>query len=66
MQNVWHEAADYSANQFNFQIGTIIGQTGLPKNNFKVLDRQNKQLWSTPVDNEAWQNFALTLDFSKK
>lgn len=64
--NVWHEASDYSANQFNFEAGTILGQTGLPKNTFKVLDRQNKQIWSTSIDNSAWQNFAITLDFNKK
>jgi len=64
--NVWHEAADYSANQFNFEAGTILGQTGLPKNTFKVLDRKNKMVWSTPIESGAWQNFALTLDFVKK
>ncbi|KAK3694336.1 hypothetical protein B0T22DRAFT_369493 [Podospora appendiculata] len=63
--NVWHEAADYSANQFNFEVGTILGQTGLPKNTFKVLNRQNKQIWSTPVEKSDWQNFAITLDFNK-
>lgn len=64
--NVWHEASDYSANQFNFEAGTILGQESLPKNTFKVLNRQNKQIWSTPIDNKEWQNFAITLDFSKK
>ncbi|KAI1466864.1 uncharacterized protein F4812DRAFT_433086 [Daldinia caldariorum] len=63
--NVWHESADYSANQFNFQTGTIIGKSGSDKNNFKVLNRQNTQVWSTPVDATAWQNFAITLDFEK-
>ncbi|KAK3941081.1 hypothetical protein QBC46DRAFT_286960 [Diplogelasinospora grovesii] len=65
--NVWHEASDYSANQFNFEMGTIIGQqeSSLPKNTFKVLNRQNKMIWSTPVDGTAWQNFALQLDFNK-
>ncbi|KAH8905205.1 hypothetical protein BR93DRAFT_772885 [Coniochaeta sp. PMI_546] len=63
--NVWHEASDYSADQFMFEAGTIIGQTGLPKNTFKVLNRQNKQIWSTPIENNAWQNFAITLDFNK-
>jgi Glycoside hydrolase 131 catalytic N-terminal domain len=48
-----------------FQTGTIIGQS-LPKNTFKVMNRQNKQIWSTPMDDTAWQNFALTLDYSKK
>ncbi|KAI2640789.1 hypothetical protein GGS26DRAFT_539797 [Hypomontagnella submonticulosa] len=63
--NVWHETSDYSANQFNFQLGTIIGKSGSDKNNFKVLNRQNSQVWSTPVDATAWQNFAITLDFNK-
>ncbi|KAL1874737.1 hypothetical protein VTK73DRAFT_265 [Phialemonium thermophilum] len=63
--NVWHEAADYSANQFNFQTGTIIGQTGLPKDTWKVLNRQNRQIWSTPIERSDWQNFAITLDFDK-
>ncbi|GKT40429.1 uncharacterized protein ColSpa_00610 [Colletotrichum spaethianum] len=63
--NVWHETAAYDANQFNFQTGTIIGQTGLPKNTFKLLDRNNQLVWSTPMATDgSWQNFALTLDFS--
>ncbi|KAL0938646.1 uncharacterized protein CTRU02_205256 [Colletotrichum truncatum] len=65
--NVWHETAAYDANQFNFQVGTIIGQTGLAEDTFKLLDRNNKQLWSTPMEaNGSWQNFALTLDFDQK
>jgi hypothetical protein len=31
-----------------------------------VLDRKNKQIWSTPVEKTDWQNFAIQLDFSKK
>ncbi|KAB5551083.1 hypothetical protein GE09DRAFT_1222894 [Coniochaeta sp. 2T2.1] len=63
--NVWHEASDYSADQFMFETGTIIGQTGLAKDTFKVLNRRNQLVWSTPIDYEAWQNFAITLDFGK-
>ncbi|KAI1426600.1 hypothetical protein F5Y12DRAFT_794140 [Xylaria sp. FL1777] len=62
--NVWHETSDYSANQFNFQAGTLIGKSG-DKNTFKVLNRQNTVVWSTPIDQTAWQNFAITLDFGK-
>ncbi|KAI0425430.1 hypothetical protein F5Y09DRAFT_101239 [Xylaria sp. FL1042] len=62
--NVWHETSDYNANQFNFQTGTLIGKSG-DKNTFKVLNRQNTQVWSTPIDETAWQNFAITLDFNK-
>ncbi|KAI1659686.1 hypothetical protein F4813DRAFT_351668 [Daldinia decipiens] len=61
--NVWHERADFSANQFNFQTGTLIGKSDVDKNNFKILDRQNTEVWSTPIDPIAWQNFAVTLDF---
>jgi hypothetical protein len=64
--NVWHEAADYSANQFNFEAGAILGQASLPKDTWKVLDRKNKQIWSTPIVKDDWQNFAITLDFNKK
>ncbi|KAI0889616.1 uncharacterized protein GGS22DRAFT_194025 [Annulohypoxylon maeteangense] len=63
--NVWHEASDFSANQFNFQTGTLIGKTGGNANTFKVLNRQNTQVWETPTDPTAWQNFAITLDFVK-
>ncbi|KAI1078240.1 hypothetical protein F5B20DRAFT_548546 [Whalleya microplaca] len=62
---VWHEAADYSANQFNFESGTLIGKSGDDKSSFKVLNRQNTIVWSTPIDPVAWQNFAVTLDFVK-
>jgi hypothetical protein len=63
---VWHEAADYSSNQFNFEAGTIIGQTSLPRDTYKVLNRRNSQIWSTPILRNDWQNFAITLDFNRK
>ncbi|KAK3310713.1 uncharacterized protein B0T15DRAFT_46766 [Chaetomium strumarium] len=63
--NVWHEAADYSANQFNFEAGAILGQSSLPKDTWKVLDRNNRQIWSTQILKNDWQNFAITLDFNK-
>ncbi|KAL2019802.1 hypothetical protein VTK56DRAFT_9153 [Thermocarpiscus australiensis] len=63
--NVWHEAADYSANQFNFEAGAILGQSKLPRHTWKVLDRQNRQIWSTPILRNDWQNFAITLDFNR-
>jgi hypothetical protein len=63
--NVWHESSDYSANQFNFEAGTIIGQESLPKGNFKVLGRNNNLIWSTPIASSGWQNFAITLDYNK-
>ncbi|KAI1329547.1 hypothetical protein F5Y16DRAFT_88611 [Xylariaceae sp. FL0255] len=63
--NVWHETSDYSANQFNFEAGTIIGTSGTDKNSFKILNRENTEVWSTPIDDTAWQNFAVTLDFNQ-
>lgn len=63
--NIWHETSDWSANQFNFQTGTIIGQPRLPKNTFKIMSRENKLIWQTPIEKKEWQNFAITLDFNK-
>ncbi|KAK7528422.1 uncharacterized protein IWZ02DRAFT_438884 [Phyllosticta citriasiana] len=61
---VWHEAADFSSNQFNFNTGTRIGTNGTDKNTWQLLDRNSKLLWSVPHDkNCGWQNFALTLDY---
>ncbi|KAF2851595.1 glycoside hydrolase family 131 protein [Plenodomus tracheiphilus IPT5] len=61
--NVWHEAADFSNNQIQFQAGTLIGKSAADKNNFKILDRDGKQLFSVPIDQKQWQNFATKLDF---
>jgi hypothetical protein len=64
--NVWHEAADYSNNQIQFQVGTLIDNAASKKNNFKILDRAGKQIWSIPIDYKKWQNFAVKLDYTKK
>lgn len=64
--NVWHEAADYSNNQIQFQTGSLIGKSNADKNSFKILDRNGASLYSVPIDNTAWQNFAVTLDYNKK
>lgn len=63
---MWHEAGDYSSNQFNFQAGTLIDQSSLPKDTFKLLNRKNELIWSTPILTDAWQNFALKLDYEQK
>jgi hypothetical protein len=65
-QNVWHEAADYSADQIQFQTGQIIGKSAADKQNFKVLDRTGKSLYSVPMDFKNWQNFAITFNYSQK
>ncbi|KAH6660642.1 hypothetical protein BKA67DRAFT_653809 [Truncatella angustata] len=63
--NVWHERSDYNGNHFNFETGTLIDQPSYDKNTFKITNRQSQVVWSTPIDNSAWQNFAVTLDFDK-
>ncbi|KAL1593146.1 hypothetical protein SLS60_010753 [Paraconiothyrium brasiliense] len=62
--NVWHEKADYSADQIQFQTGTLIGKSGADKNKFQILDQSNKQLYATATDKSQWQNFALKLDYT--
>lgn len=64
--NVWHEAADYSNNQIQFQVGTLIDNASSKNNNFKILDRAGKQIWGIPIDYKKWQNFAIKLDYTKK
>jgi hypothetical protein len=49
-----------------FQTGTIIGQSGSDKNNFKILDKNSKVLYSVPMNKTQWQNFAVKLDYNKK
>ncbi|CAA9961567.1 hypothetical protein CFE70_004943 [Pyrenophora teres f. teres 0-1] len=61
--NVWHEAADYSNNQIQFQTGSLIGKSDADKKSFKILDRSGNSLWSVPIDFTQWQNFAAKLDF---
>jgi hypothetical protein len=64
--NIWHEAADYSGDQFMFQTGKMIDHPDMPANTFKFFDIKSKLLWSTPIDYSEWQNFAITLDIDKK
>lgn len=64
--NVWHEAADYSSDQFLFQTGKMIDQPDLEVNAWKLFDRTSTLLWSTPVLSETWQNFAIKLDIDAK
>lgn len=63
--NVWHEAADYSSNQIQFQAGSLIGKSNADRNNFKILDRNGNSLWSVAIDKTQWQNFAVKLDYNK-
>lgn len=64
--NVWHEAADYSADQIMFQTGKMIDIPDLDANTFKIFDRDFALLWSTPIEETEWQNFAITMDIDAK
>ena len=74
--NVWHEANDYSSNQFSLNAGIMLEQdnpkngtknsTQLPKSLWKVLDRENNVVWTTPIEFGEWQNFAVTIDIPGK
>ncbi|TVY67475.1 hypothetical protein LSUE1_G006814 [Lachnellula suecica] len=73
--NVWHEANDYASNHFSINAGIMLEQdkptdsnvttTGLAKNLWKILDRKNNVIWTTRIDWDVWQNFAVTLDYEK-
>jgi hypothetical protein len=74
--NAWHERNDYSANQFSFNTGIMLSQdaptdsnvttTGLDKRLWKFLDINNDVLWTTWIERDEWQNFAVTVDYVKK
>lgn len=60
----WHEAADFSGNQFNFNAGTLIGRENATRpNTYKLQTRKNELLWETEILDGEWQNFAITLNF---
>lgn len=63
--NVWHEAADFSHNQIQFTTGTLLDDVSADKDTFKVLDAAGKILWSTPISQRDWQNFAFKLDYTQ-
>lgn len=64
--NVWHEAADYSADQIMFQTGKMIDYPDMAEDTFKIFDRDFTLLWETAIDYSEWQNFAITLDIDAK
>ncbi|KAL1595182.1 hypothetical protein SLS60_009870 [Paraconiothyrium brasiliense] len=71
--NVWHEKADYSGNQFTFVGGVVLpvdGGSGIDapeeKNAWRIQNSKNEFLFRTPIRNDAWQNFAIQLDYSNK
>ncbi|EPE27181.1 hypothetical protein GLAREA_03095 [Glarea lozoyensis ATCC 20868] len=70
--NVWHEAGDYSSNQWSLNAGAMLAQdkpidtnvstVGLDKRLWKVLDRRNNVIWTTRIERDTWQNFGIVMD----
>lgn len=72
-QVAWLESADYSTNQFDIKMGTILGQEANGGDNIVIQGNQNgkpsgkvQNLFVAPLTNSIWHNFAFTLDFDKK
>lgn len=73
---VWHEANSYQYNQFSINAGVMLAQdnpktgnrssTGLSAHLWKLLDRNNDVIWTTPIEWDDWQNFAVTMDNIEK
>ncbi|KAJ0337223.1 hypothetical protein COL154_006143 [Colletotrichum chrysophilum] len=60
----FHETNDSGGAQFALQLGLPLGQNGTepPKENWKMLDRNNSVVFTTPLKFDTWQNWAVTLD----
>ncbi|TDZ53794.1 hypothetical protein CTRI78_v006766 [Colletotrichum trifolii] len=63
----FHETNDSGGAQFTLQLGLPLGQnkTEPPAANWKMLDRNNSLVFTTPLQFDKWQNFAVTLDVPK-
>lgn len=65
-QCVWHERNDFTANQFEFETGTLLEGTTINPKNWKLLNQTGDVVWQTPMDWSEWQNWALTFDYANK
>lgn len=65
-QVVWHERADFTANQFEFETGTLLDGTTADPKAWKMLNETGDLVWQTPMDWSEWQNFAVTFDYAQK
>lgn len=54
--NVWHERKEDSN----------VSKTGLDENLWKILSNKNDVIWTTSIAWDAWQNFAVTVDYVNK
>ncbi|CAN8100614.1 unnamed protein product [Discula destructiva] len=62
---VFHETNDSAGAQFALQTGLQLGTSDTSEaatHSWRLADRNNTVVFSTPIDFEGWQNFAVTLD----
>lgn len=62
---VWHETNDSSGSQFALQLGLPLGSNDTSEaasHSWKMLDRNNSVVFTSPLNVEEWQNFAVTVD----
>lgn len=43
-----------------------VSKTGLDENLWKILSNKNDVIWTTSIAWDAWQNFAVTVDYVNK
>jgi hypothetical protein len=65
-QCVWHERNDFTANQFEFETGTLLDGKTTDRKAWKMLNETGDLVWQTQMDWNEWQNFAVTFDYAKK
>jgi hypothetical protein len=65
--NVFHERKDEKGRQFTLSAGALVGKERVAdKKNWKMLGHDNKIVWQAPIQFNDWENFAVTLDYTKK
>jgi hypothetical protein len=67
--NVWHERADYSANQFMFVGGIVLpGDGGLDQegDKWRVQNAKNEFVFEVKIEEREWQSFGVQLDYGKE
>ncbi|KAH8779909.1 hypothetical protein F5883DRAFT_689743 [Diaporthe sp. PMI_573] len=62
---VWHETNDSSGSQFALQLGLPLGSNDTSEaasHSWKMLDRNNTVVFTSPLNFDEWANFAVTVD----
>jgi hypothetical protein len=61
--NVYLERRDGSGNDFAVSLGGLLGAM---KPNWSILDKNRAVIWQTPLLQNEWQNFAITVNYTGK